>query len=254
MRPSSSQHSEEDAIEPESEPQRDPSPVAMMHPNSPMWDVPVYPKEWFIYVVFRVPFYINDPDSRRRKGRPVTNDDVEVAARWDGGLWPVDARRATRPAKSRGGGAVWVVSFPSAAKPFQVETSELSLRAFHQPEGIFRCDPGCQRFHAPKRCRQWARCGHCNVPWKWHAAMEDDMCTSPIPKCGNCFGPYPSGHRGCPCRPRLVDGLVVPPSQDQLKEYRQAGLRDFEAHCQSLGLSHHDQFVHTDRVESGGAA
>ncbi|KAK8124384.1 uncharacterized protein PG998_000143 [Apiospora kogelbergensis] len=112
MRPSSSQHSEEDAIEPESEPQREPSPVAMIHPNSPMWDVPVYPEEWFIYVVFRVPFYINDPDSRRRKGRPVTNDDVEVAARWDGGLWPVDARRATRPAKSRGGGAVWVVSFP----------------------------------------------------------------------------------------------------------------------------------------------
>jgi hypothetical protein len=44
------------------------------------------------------------------------------------------------------------------------------------------------------------------------------------PKCANCYGPYPASHEKCPARPVQKDNRFIPPTKNQLRRIRHAGL------------------------------
>ena len=77
----------------------------------------------------------------------------------------------------------------------------------------------CNGHHPERNCSSASSCGNCGS--KMHT---QDACMAPT-KCRNCGGPYRSDSRLCLARPTR-SGV---PTKEQLKTYRQAGEREFQA-------------------------
>ena len=77
----------------------------------------------------------------------------------------------------------------------------------------------CNGHHSAKNCSRAPSCGNCGSTM--HA---ENTCVAPT-KCRNCGGPHRSDSRRCLARPTRSGA----PTKEQLKTYRQAGEREFQA-------------------------
>ncbi|KHJ32087.1 putative eka-like protein [Erysiphe necator] len=77
----------------------------------------------------------------------------------------------------------------------------------------------CNDHHPEKNCSRASSCGNCGS-----TNHSEELCMATT-KCRNCEGPYRSDSRRCLARPTR-SGV---PTKEQMKTYRQAGEREYQA-------------------------
>lgn len=113
----------------------------------------------------------------------------------------------------------WLALFTKAPRPgFRVFEQSGLVRPFKKQRHLDFCKQ-CNRHHSAKYCSRAPSCGNCG------SIMHcQESCRAPT-KCRNCGGPHRSDSHRCLARPTRAG----PPSKEQLKVYRQAGEREYQA-------------------------
>ncbi|KHJ33125.1 putative eka-like protein [Erysiphe necator] len=113
----------------------------------------------------------------------------------------------------------WMSFFSKAPRAgFRVSDESGIARPFKKQQPIEFCKR-CNGHHPTKNCSRAPSCGNCGST----NHLEDiSMATT---KCRNCRGPHRSDSRRCLARPTRLGT----PTKEQMKTYRQAGEREFQA-------------------------
>ncbi|KHJ30706.1 putative eka-like protein [Erysiphe necator] len=113
----------------------------------------------------------------------------------------------------------WMAFFTKAPRPgFRVFDESGVMRNFKKQQSPEFCKR-CNGHHPPKNCSRAPSCGNCGS-----TMHSEDLCMAQT-RCKNCGGPHRSDSKKCLARPTR-SGL---PSKEQLKTYRQAGEREYQA-------------------------
>ena len=113
----------------------------------------------------------------------------------------------------------WMALFTKAPRvAFRVFDESGLGRPFKKSKPQEFCNR-CNGHHSAKNCSRAPSCGNCGSTM--HA---ENTCVAPT-KCRNCGGPHRSDSRRCLARPTRSGA----PTKEQLKTYRQAGEREFQA-------------------------
>ncbi|KHJ30373.1 putative eka-like protein [Erysiphe necator] len=121
--------------------------------------------------------------------------------------------------KSEAPHRTWMAFFVKAPHSgFRVFDESGIARAFKKQQPIEFCKR-CNGHHPAKNCSRAPSCSNCGSTN--HAA---DSCMA-VTKCRNCGGPHRSDSRRCLARPTRSGA----PTKEQLKIYRQAGDREYQA-------------------------
>ncbi len=131
----------------------------------------------------------------------------------------------------------WTVSFTSPVRPFRLfECSGLAYEFTRKPRMLLH-NPGCQGYCDGHNCDRSTRCNHCSATNPGHAS---DECHD-LPRCSNCYGPFPAGHRGCPAAPRKDKGRLIPIRGKELKAARAAGTKAYRRATTSAIVAENDE-------------
>ncbi|KHJ30720.1 putative eka-like protein [Erysiphe necator] len=101
---------------------------------------------------------------------------------------------------------------------FKVFDESGVARPFKKQQPLEFCKR-CNGHHPTKNCSRAPSCGNCGS-----TNHSEDLCMA-VTKCRNCGGPHRSDSRRCLARPTRSGA----PTKEQLKTYRQAGEREFQA-------------------------
>ncbi|POS82614.1 hypothetical protein EPUL_004433, partial [Erysiphe pulchra] len=113
----------------------------------------------------------------------------------------------------------WMALFSKAPRPgFRVFDESGIGRPFKKQQTLEFCKR-CNGHHATKNCSRAPSCGNCGS-----TNHVEDNCMAAT-KCRNCGGPHRSESRRCLARPTRLGA----PSKEQMKIYRQAGEREYQA-------------------------
>lgn len=113
----------------------------------------------------------------------------------------------------------WMAFFPKAPRgTFKVFDESGIARSFKKQQPLEFCKR-CNGHHSIKNCSRAPSCGNCGS-----TNHTEDLCMAAT-KCRNCGGPHRSDSRRCLARPTRSGA----PTKEQLKTYRQAGEREFQA-------------------------
>lgn len=113
----------------------------------------------------------------------------------------------------------WMAFFSKAPSSiFKVFDESGVARKFKKQQPLDFCKR-CNGHHPTKNCSRAPSCGNCGS-----TNHSEEICMSAI-KCRNCGGPHRSDSRRCLARPTRSGA----PTKEQLKIYRQAGEREFQA-------------------------
>ncbi|KHJ31097.1 putative eka-like protein [Erysiphe necator] len=113
----------------------------------------------------------------------------------------------------------WMAYFCKAPRSgFRVFDESGIMRPYKKQQSIEFCKR-CNGHHPSKNCSRAPSCGNCGS--KNHNV---DICKAAT-KCRNCGGPHRADSRRCLARPTRSGA----PSKEQLKVYRQAGEREYQA-------------------------
>ncbi|KHJ33952.1 putative eka-like protein [Erysiphe necator] len=113
----------------------------------------------------------------------------------------------------------WMALFAKAPKPGFRVFDESGLVMIHKKKKPLAFCKRCNGHHPSKNCSRASSCGNCGS-----TMHTEDICMA-VTKCKNCGGPHRSDSRRCLARPTR-SGI---PTKEQLKSYRQAGEREFQA-------------------------
>lgn len=113
----------------------------------------------------------------------------------------------------------WLALFTKALRPgFRVFEESGLVRPFKKQRPLDFCKR-CNGHHSAKYCSRAPSCGNCG------STMHcQESCRAPT-KYRNCGDPHRSDSHRCLARPTRAG----PPSKEQLKVYRQAGEREYQA-------------------------
>ncbi|KHJ32412.1 putative eka-like protein [Erysiphe necator] len=109
--------------------------------------------------------------------------------------------------------------FAKAPRPGFRVFDDSGLIMIHKKKKPLEFCKRCNGHHPSKNCSRAPSCG--NYGSTMHT---EDICMAAT-KCRNCGGPHRSDSRRCLARPTR-SGI---PTKEQLKSYRQAGEREFQA-------------------------
>ena len=113
----------------------------------------------------------------------------------------------------------WMAYFTKAPRAtFRVFDESGIGRSFKKPQPLEFCKR-CNGHHASKNCSRAPSCGNCG------STMHAENACLASTKCKNCGGPHRADSRRCLARPTRAGA----PTREQLKIYRQAGEREFQA-------------------------
>ncbi|EKG09162.1 putative reverse transcriptase [Macrophomina phaseolina MS6] len=172
-------------------------------------------EEWHGYVVKNLPVNINTVGGLR----PITDflgEEIKAATRQD----PVTFKQ-TRHGSPNASTRNWIVYLAEPVKrSFRLFESG-PAEPIRKKTQITQCQK-CYGYHDPRACNRATRCPRCG------AQEQHEQCHNP-PKCTNCGGPHEAQYLGCQARPRRKDGIVVRPTQRQLKAIRRLGQQEYEA-------------------------
>ncbi|KAI1005500.1 hypothetical protein K3495_g2710, partial [Podosphaera aphanis] len=113
----------------------------------------------------------------------------------------------------------WLALFTKAPRPGFRVFDESGLSSIFKKQKPIEFCKRCNGHHAAKSCSRAPSCGNCG------STMHiEDKCMAAT-KCRNCGGPHRSESRKCLARPTRHGA----PTREQLKIYRQAGDREFQA-------------------------
>ncbi|KHJ30941.1 putative eka-like protein [Erysiphe necator] len=113
----------------------------------------------------------------------------------------------------------WMAYFPTAPRTsFRVFDESGIARKFKKQQPLEFCKR-CNGHHLTKNYPRAPSCGNC-----WSTNHTEELCMAAT-KCRNCGGPHRSNSRRCFARPTRSGA----PTKEQLKTYRQAGEREYQA-------------------------
>lgn len=113
----------------------------------------------------------------------------------------------------------WMVFFSKAPRVgFRVFDESGIARPFKKQQPLEFCKR-CNGHHPTKNCSRAPSCGNCGS-----TNHSENTCMAAT-KCRNCGGPHRSDSRRCLARPTRLGA----PTKEQLKTYRQAGEREYQA-------------------------
>ena len=134
----------------------------------------------------------------------------------------------------------WMAYFTKAPRPgFRVFDESGIMRKFKKQQSIDFCKR-CNDHHSPKNCSRAPSCGNCGS-----TMHTEDLCMAPT-KCKNCGGPHRSDSRRCLARPTR-NGK---PTKEQLKTFRKAGDREFQALARAKAAEEKAATLESNRVIS----
>lgn len=115
-----------------------------------------------------------------------------------------------------------IVSFTEPTKRFWTLFGvSLPAKLINKPQAPRQCDI-CWDFHPPRGCRRLPVCENCGKPG--HKSEDCDG----FKQCANCLAPHGAKELAkCLARPRLVHGVLRPPTKEQKKTIRKMGLEIF---------------------------
>lgn len=169
---------------------------------------------WIPVMVPTVPVSIQTVDGRVEITKEILADEIERVS-------------SVRPATLKLYGRnlpnaphrTWMAYFSKAPRPgFRVFDESGRMRKFKTQQRLDFCKR-CNGHHSPKNCSRAPSCGNCGS-----TMHPEDLCMA-LTKCKNCGGPHRSDSHKCLARPTR-SGL---PTKEQLKIFRQAGDREFQA-------------------------
>ncbi|POS82134.1 hypothetical protein EPUL_006813, partial [Erysiphe pulchra] len=113
----------------------------------------------------------------------------------------------------------WMAFFSKAPRAgFRVFDESGIARPFKKRQPLEFCKR-CNGHHPTKNCSRAPSCGNCGS-----TNHSEDLCMAKT-KCRNCGGPHRSDSRRCLARPTRLGA----PTKEQMKAYRQAGEREYQA-------------------------
>lgn len=113
----------------------------------------------------------------------------------------------------------WIAYFNRAPRPgFRVFDESGIVRKLKKSQPLDFCKR-CNGHHSSKNCSRAPSCGNCGS-----TMHSEDICKA-ITKCKNCGGPHRSDSRRCLARPTRTGT----PTKEQLKIFRRAGDREYQA-------------------------
>ncbi|KHJ34048.1 putative eka-like protein [Erysiphe necator] len=113
----------------------------------------------------------------------------------------------------------WMAYFPNAPRTgFRVFDESGIARPFKKQQPLEFCKR-CNGHHPTKNCSRAPSCGNCGS-----TNHSEDLCMATT-KCRNCGSPHRSDCRRCLARPTRSGA----PTKEQMKAFRQAGEREFQA-------------------------
>ncbi|KHJ33432.1 putative eka-like protein [Erysiphe necator] len=113
----------------------------------------------------------------------------------------------------------WMAYFTTAPRTsFRVFDESGIARKFKKQQPLEFCKR-CNGYHPTKNCSRAPSCGNCGS-----TNHVEERCMAAT-KCRNCGGPHRSDCRRCLARPTRSGA----PTKEQMKTYRQAGEREYQA-------------------------
>ncbi|KAI0992422.1 hypothetical protein K3495_g15763, partial [Podosphaera aphanis] len=113
----------------------------------------------------------------------------------------------------------WLGLFSKAPRPgFRVFDESGLAKVFKKQDPIDFCKR-CNGHHSTRNCSRAPSCGNCG------STMHTQDACQALTRCRNCGGPHRSDSHRCLARPTRTG----PPTKEQLKIFRQAGDREYQA-------------------------
>ncbi|KHJ35076.1 putative eka-like protein [Erysiphe necator] len=169
---------------------------------------------WVSVIVPTVPAYIRTLQGKLEVSYTMLADEIErVSLDWPSFLKLYGQNNPAAPHRT------WMVFSPKAPRPGFRVFDESGLAMPYKKKKPLEFCKRCNGHHPSKNCSRAPSCGNCGS-----TMHTEDMCMAAT-KCRNCGGPHRSDSRRCLARPTRSGT----PTKEQLKTYRQAGEREFQA-------------------------
>ncbi|POS82537.1 hypothetical protein EPUL_006570 [Erysiphe pulchra] len=169
---------------------------------------------WATVLIPTVPAFIRKEQGKVEVSNSMLADEVErVCSMRPAHLKLYGRNKAEAPHRT------WMAFFPKApSSSFKVFDESGIARSFKKQQPLEFCKR-CNGHHSIKNCSRAPSCGNCGS-----TNHTEDLCMATT-KCRNCGGPHRSDSRRCLARPTRSGA----PTKEQLKTYRIAGEREFQA-------------------------
>lgn len=170
---------------------------------------------WAAYLITPVPKILKSYDG---SSIPVSNADLASEFKLQAQFAPRKiswTRKSTSDTTAEEGEAV--VYLPVGQPPptrLRFLGASVSIRPIRKATAVPVCET-CHGFHKTRGCRKSPKCVNCGK------AQHSGPC--PTTRCLNCRGPHPANDPKCPARPKIQGGIVIRPTQIQLRAIRSAG-------------------------------
>ncbi|KHJ30625.1 putative eka-like protein [Erysiphe necator] len=169
---------------------------------------------WIPILVPTVPAFIQMEQGKVEVNKNMLSDEIERVC----SVRPVHVKlygRNNPEAPHR----TWMAYFSNAPRSgFRVFDESGIMRPYKKQQPLEFCKR-CNGHHPAKNCSRAPSCGNCGS-----TNHNTDKCMAAT-KCRNCGGPHRADSRRCLARPTRSGA----PSKEQLKIYRQAGEREYQA-------------------------